>query len=244
MLQNFAKKVKNDVKTSILGKKKSRQEGLRQLHLQYTCQMGLFPNDFNKRSRAQRMMTTDNLATILQTPLLLLGKGASEKQGLTKILHKQYCASGPFVSVDCSEIELQNLEGILYGWLDHTRTSGARASHGVLEKARGGTLLIKRVDTIPLYLQARLARAVHQKSYRRLGDNMDIRLEKVQLIFTSESLEELHPQFPSLTTPMYWQQGYIDFIWKPFCQTLALVAQHAKETIPALQKEMEAVLFD
>ena len=116
-----------------------------------------------------------------ELPVLLRGETGAGKEVVARALHAwSRRASGPFVAINCAALPEQLVESELFG---HERGafSGAVASKpGLLESARGGTVLLDEVGDMPLPTQAKLLRALETKRVLRLGSveerDIDIRL--------------------------------------------------------------------
>jgi DNA-binding NtrC family response regulator len=89
--------------------------------------------------------------------VLLCGEAGTGKDLLARSLHVGGPRrTAPFIAVDCAGVEPSALAGELFG-------KGSRA--GALELARGGTLLLDEVTSLPLSLQPRLSEAIRTRSF-------------------------------------------------------------------------------
>ncbi len=102
--------------------------------------------------------------------ILILGESGSGKDYLAEAIHA--CSprrTGPFVHIDCPTIPAELFESELFGYEKGTFTDAQTRKLGKLEVAQGGTVYFDDVTALTLPLQAKLLRALQEKSFNRLG---------------------------------------------------------------------------
>lgn len=126
------------------------------------------------RKLAERVAPTD--ATVLIT-----GENGTGKDLMAAEIHRLSArSSDPMVCVDLGAVTETLFESELFGHVKGAFTD-ARSDHaGKFEQADGGTLFLDEVGNIPLHLQAKLLRALQNRSVTRVGGSrsipVDIRL--------------------------------------------------------------------
>lgn len=120
-------------------------------------------------------------AAATRMTVLVTGEQGSGKDTVARLVHELSDRAGrPFVVVRCAGAAAPSLEGELFG-----ETRG-----GLLESARGGTLVLDEVDALPPALRARLTRMLVERVVRRAGDEdlvpVDLRLVLTVRIGTDE----------------------------------------------------------
>ncbi len=92
-------------------------------------------------------------------PVLLVGERGSGKEAVARTLHEvSWRRRTPLLVLDCSAVPSQSIEAELFG-SDGMPGSGPQQRHaGTLERAQGGTVLLKRVGSLPLMAQVKLLR--------------------------------------------------------------------------------------
>lgn len=125
-------------------------------------------------------------------PVLILGESGSGKDYLAEAIHA--CSNrkaGPFVRIDCATIPADLFESELFGYEKGTFTDAAARKLGKLELARGGSVYFDDVATLTPALQAKLLRAVQEKSFTRLGGNQTVTFEARLIASSSADLNAL-----------------------------------------------------
>jgi arginine utilization regulatory protein len=78
----------------------------------------------------------------------------------------------PFVAINCAAIPENLLESILFGVTKGAFT-GAESSPGLFEQAGKGSIFLYEINSMPHNLQAKLLRAIQERSVRRIGSTSE-----------------------------------------------------------------------
>ncbi len=137
------------------------------------------------RKMVQKIAPTD--ATVLIT-----GENGTGKDVLAREIHRQSLrAASPMVAVDAGAIPETLFESELFGHVKGAFTD-AHADHtGKFEQADGGTLFLDEIGNIPLHLQAKLLRAIQNRSIIPVGGTMPRPVNIRLLCATNMDLEAL-----------------------------------------------------
>jgi DNA-binding NtrC family response regulator len=130
-------------------------------------------------SRAMRNVI-DQVRTVAATDasVLLAGESGTGKELVARTIHwNGPRRDGPFLAVNCAAIPESLLESELFGHVKGAFTGADRARRGLFAEANGGTLFLDEVADMPLGLQAKLLRALQDKTVRPVGGNEDVQLD-------------------------------------------------------------------
>ena len=137
------------------------------------------------RRTVEKISTTD--ATVLIT-----GENGTGKDVLAGEIHRMSLrAMKPMVCVDAGALTETLFESELFGHVKGAFTD-AHADHvGKFEQADGGTLFLDEIRNIPLHLQAKLLRALQNRTITRVGDTKAIPIDIRLICATNKDLEKM-----------------------------------------------------
>jgi len=124
-----------------------------------------------------------------EDPVLLYGEPGSGLRFLACAVHYQSPRrDGPFLCVDCGSESRSVVGAAIFG----RREDGQRLQRGALERAKDGTLHLRRVEELPPAAQAKLAAALRSERFSRDdGDGEEIPLRARLILSASAPLSEL-----------------------------------------------------
>lgn len=122
-------------------------------------------------------------ATRTSSSVLIIGETGTGKELFVQSIHNgSERSSAPFISQNCAAMPDSLIESLLFGTKKGAFT-GAIDHPGLFEQAEGGTLLLDEINSLSPMLQAKLLRAIQEKSIRRIGDTIDRKID-VRIITT------------------------------------------------------------
>ncbi len=102
--------------------------------------------------------------------VLLLGETGSGKEVLSAEVHRRSKrAAGPFVKLNCTTLSESLLESELFGHEKGSFTGAIKTKPGLLETAKGGTVLLDEIGEISPAIQAKLLRVLEDRAVMRVG---------------------------------------------------------------------------
>ena len=135
--------------------------------------------------------TVDKIAPTDAT-VLITGENGTGKDVLAKEIHARSTRSGkPMVAVDAGAITETLFESELFGHVKGAFTDAHTDHAGKFEQADGGTLFLDEIGNIPLHLQAKLLRAIQNRSVVRVGGSKAIPVDIRLICATNMDLEAL-----------------------------------------------------
>ena len=112
-----------------------------------------------------------------ESTVLVLGETGTGKELVAKALHASSKRKGAFIPVNCAAIPAELLESELFGHEKGAFTGADKARIGRFELSSGGTLFLDEIGDISLSLQAKLLRALENKSIQKVGGGKEIPLD-------------------------------------------------------------------
>ncbi len=124
--------------------------------------------------------------------VLITGETGTGKTTLCRALHRLSPRhAGPFVAFSCANLPEHLVEDELFGHEKGAFTGAMATRRGRFEAADGGTLFLDEIGDLPLGLQAKLLRVLHDKTFERLGSNTPITSDVRLVCATHRNLEEM-----------------------------------------------------
>lgn len=124
-----------------------------------------------------------------EATVLVSGESGTGKELVARAIHLGSPRSvGAFVPVNCGAIPENLLESELFG---HKRGAftGAVSDHlGLFRQADGGTIFLDEIGELPLHLQAKLLRAIQDRSVRPVGADESISVDTRIIAATNKNL--------------------------------------------------------
>ena len=130
----------------------------------------------------QRAAATD--ATVL-----LEGESGTGKELFARSLHAlSGRADAPFVAINCAAIPENLLETELFGYEKGAFTGAVARKPGKFEMAHRGTLFLDEIGDLPMALQAKILRALEEKTFERVGGTGSVQVDVRLVAATNKGL--------------------------------------------------------
>ncbi len=117
--------------------------------------------------------------------VMLRGASGAGKEMAARYIHAHSDrATGPFVVVNCANIDPDHMEDVLFG-----RQSGdATVTVGLLEQANGGFIYFDEVADMPLGTQSKILRFLVDQKFQRVGGAESVKVDLRVISSTSRDL--------------------------------------------------------
>lgn len=122
--------------------------------------------------------------------VLIRGESGTGKELVANALHyRSPRRHRPLVAMNCAALSRELVESELFGHERGAFTGAVARREGKFEAADGGTLFLDEVGDMPLETQAKLLRAIQEKSFERVGGNGAITVDVRLIAATNQDLE-------------------------------------------------------
>mgnify|MGYP002632675122 FL=1 len=133
---------------------------------------------------AKRVARTD-------VTVFINGPTGTGKEVLSKFIHSHSKRKeAAFIAVNCAAIPENMLEALLFGHEKGSFTGASTTNKGIFRAADGGTLLLDEISEMPISLQAKLLRALQEKSVTPIGSQTAIPVDVRVIATTNRNMVE------------------------------------------------------
>ncbi len=131
-------------------------------------------------------------AAQVSASVLITGETGTGKEVLARYIHKSGPRSNkPFIPVNCAAVQDTMLEAELFGYEAGAFTGATKRKPGLMEIADGGILFLDEISSLPLDMQAKLLRALEERTIRRMGGTKWIKVDIQILAATNRPLKKM-----------------------------------------------------
>jgi len=136
-------------------------------------------------SRAQR-------AAKRSTSILITGETGTGKEVLARAIHRMGPRNEkPFIDINCAAVQNTMLESELFGYEAGAFTGAQKRKRGLMEVADEGILFLDEISTMSADMQAKVLRALEERSFRRVGSTTSIQVDVQVLVASNRNLPAL-----------------------------------------------------
>jgi DNA-binding NtrC family response regulator len=142
------------------------------------------------RAKIQRLTRIPETA---EPPTVLIqGETGTGKGLVARVLHYNGSRGRrPFIEVNCSAIPENLVEAELFGYQRGAFTDAKTSNPGLFQAADGGTLFLDEIGCLALAVQAKILKAIEEKSVRQLGSRTEQSVNIQIITATNSDLENL-----------------------------------------------------
>lgn len=122
--------------------------------------------------------------------VLITGESGTGKEVAAKRIHELSGRKGRFVAVNCSAIVPTLLESELFGHEKGAFTGAVSAKKGKFEQADNGTIFLDEIAEMDKNLQAKILRALQEKTIDRVGGDEPVSVNARVVAATNKDIEK------------------------------------------------------
>ncbi len=122
--------------------------------------------------------------------VLIQGETGTGKELVARAVHAASAQKdGPFVAINCAAVPANLLESELFGHARGAFTDAKLQRQGLFVQASGGTLFLDEIGEMPLDMQAKVLRALQERTVRPVGANVEVPFSARIITATHRDLE-------------------------------------------------------
>jgi two-component system, NtrC family, response regulator AtoC len=122
--------------------------------------------------------------------LLISGASGTGKELVAQAVHKRgRHSTGPFVAINCAAMPEALLESELFGHVKGAFTDARTPRQGLFLQANGGTLFLDEIGEMAFGMQAKLLRALQERTVRPVGSDKEVSYQSRIITATNRDLE-------------------------------------------------------
>jgi two-component system, NtrC family, response regulator AtoC len=145
-----------------------------------------------KSPKMRALLDQARRAAAASVSVLVTGETGTGKEVLASAIHSMGPrANKPFIAINCAAIQSTVLESELFGYEVGAFTGAEKRKHGLMEVADEGILFLDEISSMPVDMQAKLLRALEERSFRRVGGTNMIHVDVQILAASNRNLPSL-----------------------------------------------------
>ncbi|MDD3310754.1 sigma-54 dependent transcriptional regulator [Pseudodesulfovibrio sp.] len=161
-----------------------------------------------------------------EATVLILGQSGTGKELVAEGLHRaSNRADRPLIKVNCAALPDDLLESELFGYEKGAFTGAVKDKPGRFQLADGGTLFLDEIGEMPAALQAKLLRALQEKTVEPLGSVKTVKVDVRIIAATNRDLKK-EVAAGRFREDLYYRLAVLEIRIPPLCER--------KEDLPLL----------
>jgi two-component system response regulator PilR (NtrC family) len=174
-------------------------------------------------------------------PVHISGESGTGKELVARLIHQQSPRSDqPFIAINCGAIPSELMESEFFGHKKGSFTGAVRDKEGFFHAANGGTLFLDEVAELPLSMQAKLLRAIQERSIRMVGNQAEEAIDVRILSATNKSLQAM-VLTGAFRNDLYYRLNVIELSLPPLRERSEDIEQIATHVIARITQDGQNV---
>jgi len=138
-----------------------------------------------------KLLRQIELVAQTDSTVLIEGESGTGKELIARAIHERSNRSKrPLIKVNCASIPRELFESEFFGHVKGSFTGAIKDRVGRFALADGGTLFLDELGEIPLELQGKLLRAIQEREFERVGDEVTRKVDVRIIAATNRKLKE------------------------------------------------------
>ncbi len=201
ILRSDGKEIPVSISTSVLRNEKRKfmggvesfrdlstiEELKKEINKSYTCE-----DIVSKNHKMLQIFDTLPIISQSESTVLIQGASGTGKELLARAVHKLSARkNGPFIAINCGALPETLLESELFGYAKGAFTDAKKDKPGRFALAKGGSLFLDEVESLPPAVQVKLLRVLQEREFEPLGATESIKADVRLIAATKEDLSKL-----------------------------------------------------
>lgn len=160
--------------------------------LQSRSQQQSFGEIIGTSPQMQLIYSTISKVATADVPVLVTGESGTGKELIARSIHSNSLRHNkPFIAINCGAIPESLMESEFFGHEKGSFTGAHILRKGRIEMAEGGTLFLDEIGDMPMPLQVKILRFLHDHKIERVGGRETIEVDVRVIAATNRNLQEL-----------------------------------------------------
>ncbi|MCJ7735114.1 MAG: sigma-54 dependent transcriptional regulator [Anaerolineales bacterium] len=139
----------------------------------------------------KEVFTEAQRAAKRSTSILISGETGTGKEVLARAIHRMGPRSDkPFIDINCAAVQNTMLESELFGYEAGAFTGAQKRKRGLMEVADEGILFLDEIASMSSDMQAKVLRALEERTFRRVGSTTSIKIDVQVLAASNKNLPD------------------------------------------------------
>lgn len=190
---------------------------------------GRFPEIIGRSEPMLEVIDVLDRVAETDTNVLITGESGTGKEVVARAIHRRSRRSeGNFQVIDCTAIPDSLFESVVFGHAKGSFTGADRDQQGLLKQCDGGTAFLDELGELPAPSQAKLLRAVQERSFTPVGVHTPIRVDTRYIGATNQNLQA-ETDAGRFRRDLFYRLGVIHFELPPLRERgedVVLLAEH------------------
>jgi DNA-binding NtrC family response regulator len=198
-----------------------------------------FSNFIGDSDKMQEVFRLIERVADSDSTILIRGDNGTGKELVAQAIHHNSSRREKlFIPINCAALPKDLLEAELFGYEKGAFTGAAQATKkGRFEQAHGGTLFLDEIGEMDIGLQARVLRAIAEKSFHRVGAGGDMVHVDVRLIAATNRDLEKAVKEGKFRKDLYFRLNVIPLYLPKMCERRSDIPLLANHFLERLNKE-------